>query len=54
MDVAQIKQIIKRELPIIMQEDAEMQQFILHLAHNQFAPKQETESRFDRLLTELR
>ncbi len=54
MNTAQIKQIIKKELPTIMREDAEIQQFVLHLAHNQFADKQKTESRFDRLLAELR
>lgn len=54
MNVTQIKQIIRRELPAIMQEDVEMQQFILHLARTQFADKMETESRFDRLLDELR
>ena len=54
MSVMEIKQIIKRELPTIMREDVEMQQFILHLARTQFADKVETESRFDRLLDELR
>jgi len=54
MDTAQIKQIIKRELPAIMREDAEIQQLVLQLAQNQFADKAETESRFDRLLAELR
>ena len=54
MSVTQIKQIIRRELPVIMREDVEMQQFILHLARTQFADKTETESRFDRLLDELR
>jgi len=54
MSVTQIKQIIRRELPAIMREDVEMQQFILHLARTQFADKTETESRFDRLLDELR
>jgi len=54
MSVAQIKQIIRRELPAIMREDVEMQQFILHLTRTQFADKAETESRFDRLLDELR
>ena len=54
MSVTQIKQIIRRELPAIMREDVEMQQFILHLARTQFADKMETESRFDRLLDELR
>ena len=48
MSVTQIKQIIRRELPVIMREDVEMQQFILHLARTQFADKMETESRFDR------
>jgi len=54
MSVTQIKQIIRRELPAIMREDVEMQQFILHLARTQFADKAETESRFDRQLDELR
>ena len=54
MSVTQIKQIIRRELPAIMREDVEMQQFILHLARTQFADKMETESRFDRQLDELR
>jgi hypothetical protein len=54
MSVTQIKQIIRRELPAIMQEDVEMQRFILHLARTQFADKRETDSRFDRLLDELR
>ncbi len=54
MDVTQIKEIIKRELPVIVQEDVEMQQFILRLTRTQFADKIETESRFDHLLAELR
>jgi hypothetical protein len=54
MDIAQIKEIIKRELPAIVQEDAEIQQLILRLARTQFADKMETENRFDRLLDELR
>jgi hypothetical protein len=54
MSVTEIKQIIKRELPTIMREDEEIRQFILHLTRTQFADKTETESRFDRLLDELR
>jgi len=50
----QIKQVIRRELPAIMREDVEMQQFILHLTRTQYADKTETENRFDRLLDELR
>jgi hypothetical protein len=54
MSVTEIKQIIKRELPTIMREDEEIRQFILHLTRTQFADKAETDSRFDRLLDELR
>jgi hypothetical protein len=54
MSDQQIKQIIKQELPAILQQDAEMQQFILGLMRGQFADKEETGSRFDRLLDELR
>ena len=53
MDVTQIKEIIKRELPALVRADVEMQQFILQLSRMQFADKIETESRFDRLLAEL-
>lgn len=54
MSVTEIKQIIKHDLPTIMREDEEIRQFILRLARTQFADKTETESRFDRLLDELR
>ncbi len=54
MNITQLKQSIKRELPGIMRDDPEIRQLILNLARNQFADKQETESRFDRLLEELR
>ena len=54
MNVTEINQIIKRELPTIMREDEEIRQFILHLTRTQFADRTETDSRFDRLLDELR
>ena len=54
IDIQQVKEIIMRELPAILQEDAEMQRFILRLSGRHFADKAETESRFDRLLDELR
>jgi len=50
----QLKQVIIRELPGIIQRDKEVQDFILGLAREHFADRQETESRFDRLLEELR
>jgi len=37
-----------------MQQDVEVRDFILHLSRQHFADKEETESRFDRLLEELR
>ena len=49
-----IREIIIQELPGILQEDVEMQRFILRLSRGHFADKVETESRFDRLLDELR
>jgi hypothetical protein len=54
MENQQVKQIIMQELPAIMQQDPEIQRFILQLSREHFANKAETESRFDRLLDELR
>ncbi|HDQ72695.1 MAG TPA: DUF3782 domain-containing protein [Chloroflexi bacterium] len=54
MENQQIKQIVMRELPTIMQQDPEVQRFILQLSRQYFADKEETESRFDRVLDELR
>ena len=48
-----IKQIIKRELPTLLQ-DTEMRRIIVQAVDNYFAGKQETESRFDQILVELR
>ena len=54
MENQQIKQIVMRELPTIMQQDPEVRRFILQLSRQHFADKEETESRFDRVLDELR
>jgi hypothetical protein len=54
MDIAQIKETILRELPVILKQDAEIQRLVLRLSREHFADKEETESRFDRLLEELR
>ena len=43
-----------QELPSIMRQDAEVRDFILDLSRQHFAGKEETESRFDRQLEELR
>ena len=54
MNSQQVKQIILRELPGILQRDPEVESFILRLSRRHFADKEETESRFDRVLDELR
>jgi hypothetical protein len=53
MEKEQIRRIIYEELPAIMRQDREVQQFILQLSREQFADKAETESRFDRVLDRL-
>ncbi len=54
MENNQIRQLIRQELPSILQRDPEMRAWVLSLTQEQYADKQETESRFDRLLDELR
>ena len=54
MQTEQVKQIIMRELPAILQKDPEIQELVLQLSKHHFADRRETESRFDRLLDELR
>jgi len=54
MLTTEIKQLIKRELPAMFREDRDIHEFILNLTRNQYADKRETESRFDRVLDELR
>jgi len=50
----QLIQLIRRELPGILQRDQEMREWVLRITRNRYADKSETESRFDRLLEELR
>ena len=50
----QIKEIILKELPAILEEDPEMHRFFLQLSRRHFADKAQTEDRFDRVLDELR
>ncbi|MBI4672654.1 MAG: DUF3782 domain-containing protein [Chloroflexi bacterium] len=50
----QVKAIILRELPAIVERDPQVRDLILRLSQEQFADKRETESHFDRVLEELR
>ncbi len=54
MERERIKQIIIQELPAIIEQEPEIRELILRLSRQHFADKTETESRFDRLLEELR
>jgi hypothetical protein len=50
----QIKEIILKELPAILEKDPEVHRFFLQLSRRHFADKAQTEDRFDRVLDELR
>jgi hypothetical protein len=54
MTEQQIRDIIWRALPEIVERDKAVQELVVSLAARRFADKAETESRFDRLLDELR
>ncbi len=54
MTEQQVKKIILRELPAIIQTDPEVRELIVRLSREQSADKAETDDRFDRLLDELR
>ena len=54
MENQQLTQLIRRELPGILQRDREMREWVLNLTRERYADKGETESRFDRVLDELR
>ena len=49
----EIKDIIKSELPRMMETDPEIREFIFRITRDLYAGEQETESRFDRILDEL-
>ena len=54
MENQQITQLIRQELPLILRRDPEMREWVLRLTRKKYADKEETESRFDRILNELR
>jgi len=57
MDTQAVKEIIKSELPSLIKTDLEIRKFILDVTRNIIATKadkDETESRFDKILDELR
>ncbi len=54
MENQQLTQLIRRELPGLLRRDREMREWVLSLTRERYADKGETESRFDRVLDELR
>ncbi|MBN1873155.1 MAG: DUF3782 domain-containing protein [Anaerolineae bacterium] len=54
MENQHIRQVIRQELPGLLQRDREFREWVLTLTREQYADKRETESRFDRVLDELR
>ena len=53
MDTETLKATLKRELPDLVRADPELRAFILELTRSAYADREQTESRFDRILNEL-
>jgi hypothetical protein len=53
MNEAEIKAIIQQKLPEVISQDPLIRDFILRTVSNYYAGKEETESKFDRILAEL-
>ncbi|BAP54725.1 hypothetical protein THII_0428 [Thioploca ingrica] len=53
-DPNQFDQLILQRLPILMQQNKQIQELVLELARENFAERQETENRFYQLLNELK
>lgn len=54
MENQQVIELIRRELPGVLQRHPDMREWVLRLTREHYADKQETEGRFDRILEELR
>ena len=54
MERNEIVDLIKRELPVLMLENEEIESFIVRLSRKHFADRQDTNGRFDQLLEELK
>ncbi|MBL1208637.1 DUF3782 domain-containing protein [Geminocystis sp. GBBB08] len=53
MTETEIKNIIQQQLPELISKDPQIRDFILRTVSEYYSPKQETDSKFDRILTEL-
>jgi len=50
----EVKKVILTQLPRLMETEPDIRDFILRVTREQYAGKQETESRFDRIMDELK
>ena len=53
MNTTELRELIKQELPQLVHDDPEIQDLILRLSRQEFAPRQQTEDRIDRILAKL-
>jgi hypothetical protein len=54
MTEQEVKEIVRRDLPAMVEHDTELREVVARMLEPRFANKQHTESRFDRVLEELR
>jgi len=54
MEKQEIVQLVKEQLPALLEESPELERWIERLTAQRYANRQQTESRFDQLLGELR
>lgn len=52
--IEEVKKVILSQLPRLMETEPDIREFILRVTRQQYAEKRETESRFDRILDELK
>ena len=54
VDSETIREIVRQELPLALQDDPAVRRAVWQLARDNFANKVETESRFDQVLAEIK
>lgn len=52
--IEEVKKVILSQLPHLMETEPDIRDFILRVTREQYAGKEETESRFDRIMDELK
>jgi hypothetical protein len=54
MTETEIKELIQQQLPALLGKDPQIRDFILRTVSEYYSPRQETDSKFDRILAELK